>query len=114
MNGWWHDTETWGIALGAVTPLAVAVIQQPRWPAQARWAVGWACAVIVAVVTCLANGDFDDGSTLLRTIVLTVVTAQATYAGWKRSGFVPAIEHATSPRPDGPGEPTRGGPGPVR
>lgn len=96
LHEWLHDTESWGLALGFVAPLAIAVIQQPRWTARQRWAVGWLCAIIIGVLTCLANGTLDQGDTVLRTLIIVIVASQAAYAGWKR-GPAPVIERATSP-----------------
>jgi len=97
MNGIWGDSESWGLLLGFLAPLAIAIIQQPTWPKGARWIVGWACAVVIGLVTCLANGDFGHGATVLRTVVLVIAASQATYTGWK-AGVAPKIESATSPR----------------
>lgn len=91
------DIDTWALLLGVLSPLAIAVIQQPRWSPVARWFVGWLCALIIGAVTCLASGVLDQPSTVLRVCVLVLVAAQAAYVGWQKSGVVPAIERATSP-----------------
>lgn len=96
MDEFFGDTESWGLALGFISPLAIAVVQQPRWSPTVRWVVGWACALIVGLITCLARGDLD-GTTVLRTVVLTVLAAQAAYGGWSK-GPAAVIERATSPR----------------
>lgn len=59
--------------------------------------VAWVAALVVGFLAVAANGQLDDGSTLLRTLALTLVAAQATYTGWKH-GPARVIEHATSPR----------------
>jgi hypothetical protein len=97
MSAIWGDSESWGLLLGFLAPLAIAIIQQPRWPAPIRWVVGWACAIIIGLVTCLANGTLDHAPTVLRTIVLVIAASQATYTGWQKA-VAPAIETATSPR----------------
>jgi hypothetical protein len=96
MSAIWGDSESWGLLLGFLAPLAIAIIEQPTWSRTARWVVGWACAIIIGLVTCLANGDFTHGATVLRTIVLVIAASEATYTGWRKA-VTPAIETATSP-----------------
>lgn len=100
MHGVFGDTESWGLILGIVSPLGIAVIQQPTWPAWLRWAVGWAAALAVGALTVLAHGG-GSGGTWLRTLALTLVASQAAYVGW-RNGPAKAIEKATSPMPVSP------------
>lgn len=92
------DTVSWGLILGVLTPLATSVVQQPVWGAKTRALVGAAVSVVVGVVTCLANGDIGSGQTVLSTIAVVLVAAQATYKGfWKPTGIAVATEQATSP-----------------
>jgi hypothetical protein len=93
---WPNDTESWGLLFGVVAPLAIAVVQQPTWSPAARWVVGWLCAVMVGILTCLAKGTIDEGDTVLRTVAVVLVASQATYAGW-RHGPAALIERVTSP-----------------
>uniref|UniRef100_UPI003F491C80 hypothetical protein n=1 Tax=Nonomuraea sp. CA-251285 TaxID=3240002 RepID=UPI003F491C80 len=93
------DVETWALLLGVLSPLAIAVVQQPRWTGATRMVIGWLCALIVGAVTCLANGVLTEPATALRVCVLTLVAAQAAYVGWQKAGIVPKIERATSPPP---------------
>ena len=93
------DVETWGLLLGVLSPLAIAIIEQPRWTGATRMIVGWVCALIIGAVTCLAHGVLTEPTTVLRVCVLVLVAAQAAHAGWKKAGISPAIEHATSPSP---------------
>lgn len=90
------NTQMWGLILGFVSPLGIAVLQQPGWPSWLRWLVGWACAAVVGLLTVLASGQITHGTTMWTTLVLTVVASQAAYAGW-RNGPASAIERATSP-----------------
>jgi hypothetical protein len=90
------DTETWGLAVGALSPLLIAIVQQPRWSPRVRVMVAWVCAVMLGLATCLARGDLADAPTVVRTCLLVLLSAQAVLTGWKRLGIVPAIETRTA------------------
>jgi hypothetical protein len=92
------DTVSWGLILGVLTPLATALVQQPRWGTKTRAVVGALVAIVVGVVTCLANGDIESGQTVLATVAVVLVAAQATYKGfWQPTRIAPKVEAATSP-----------------
>lgn len=95
------DTVSWGLVLGVVMPILTAIVQQPRWSDRTRTIVGWAMSIVAAIITCLANGSFhfDQGQTVLATIAVVLVAAQATYVGWKKTGLTGKIEAVTSPDP---------------
>lgn len=94
------DTVSWGLILGVVTPWLTAIVQQPRWSNGLRAVVGAVISVLVGIGTCLANGDIHSGQTVLATIAVVLVAAQATYSQlWKPTGVAGAIESATSPSP---------------
>lgn len=96
------DTVSWGLILGVVTPLLTAIVQQPKWKwgRGLRAVVGAVISVLVGIGTCLANGDIHSGQTVLATIAVVLVAAQATYSQlWKPTGVAGAIESATSPSP---------------
>lgn len=96
------DTASWALLAGVVTPLITSVVQQPRWTARVRTLVGVAAAVVIGVLTLLANGALNDGpQTVLSMLALVVVTSAAAYKNlWVPVGVAPAIEHATSPGSD--------------
>lgn len=99
---WYTDTASWALILGVLTPLVVAVVQQPTWPQPVRAVISLLAAVIVGVVTVLANGGLSDTSGWLGIIALVLVASQTAYRNlWKPLGVAPAIEGATSPRPKG-------------
>lgn len=94
------DTVSWGLIFGVVTPLLTSLVQQPKWSSGLRAVVGALVSVLVGVGTCLANGDIHNGQTVLSTIAVVLVAAQATYSQlWKPTGVSPALESATSPKP---------------
>jgi hypothetical protein len=92
------DTQSWGLILGVLTPLVVSIIQQPRWSDPVRAIIHVVAAVVVGVVTVLANGQITDQSTILTTIAVVLVASSAAYGYvWKPLGVAPKIERATSP-----------------
>lgn len=95
------DTASWAMLAAVVTPLLTSVAQRPSWPKRVRVAISVAVSVVVALVTLLANGAFNEGpQTVLSIIALVVVTSAASYRNiWKPSGIALAIESATSPKP---------------
>ncbi len=91
-----NDTEAWGLLLGAVTPWATALVQQPAWSKSLRAVVGTVISAIVGIVTVLARGDIAHAQTVLTTVALTVVASKAFYDGlWQHTG-AGALESATS------------------
>ncbi|ROR42938.1 hypothetical protein [Kitasatospora cineracea] len=91
-----NDTEAWGLLLGALTPWATALIQQPAWSKPLRAVVGTLLSAIVGTVTVLARGDIAHAQTALTTIALTVVASKTFYDGlWQHTGAA-ALEQATS------------------
>lgn len=91
------DSVSWGLMLGVLMPILTSVVQQPKWSDRTRTIVGWTMSVVGGVVTCLANGSFQEGQTLVATIAVVLVAAQSTYVGWKKTGLTGTIEKATSP-----------------
>lgn len=93
------DSVSWGLVLGVVMPILTSIVQQPRWSDRTRTIVAWLLSAVGGIVTCLANGSFDEGQTMIATIAVVLVAAQATYVGWKKTGLTGKIEQATSPTP---------------
>lgn len=91
------DSMSWGLIAGVLLPILTSVVQQPKWSPRLRTIVGWTMSVVAGVVTCLANGSFDETKTVLATVAVVLVAAQSAYAGWKRTGLTGAVESATSP-----------------
>ncbi len=92
-----NDTEAWGLLLGAVTPWATALVQQPHWAKPVRAVVGAVASGIVGIVTVLARGDIAHAQTALTTVALAVVASKTFYDGlWQHAG-AGALERATAP-----------------
>lgn len=98
MNDLLTDSTSWALILGVLTPLIVAVVQQPKWTPKVRALVGLAAAVVIGFVSVLASGDLDDTQSLLGVIALVFVASSSAYkALWKPTGVARAIETTTSP-----------------
>jgi hypothetical protein len=95
---WFADTASWALIAGVLTPILVSLVQQPRWSEGLRAIVALAVAVVVGVLTVLANGGFADASGSLGVIALVLVASNTAYKTfWKPTGVSPAIEAKTSP-----------------
>lgn len=95
---WFADTASWALIAGVLTPILVSLVQQPRWSQSLRAIVALVVAVIVGVLTVLANGGFADASGSLGIIALVLVASNTAYKTfWKPTGVAPVIEDKTSP-----------------
>lgn len=96
------DSSTaWALVVGALTPVLVAAVNQPRWTRQTRQVVAVVVAVLVGLVTVIVQGaaDFSAEGAVI-TIAAVVGAAQAAYAVlWRPTGVAPAVMRATSPGP---------------
>lgn len=91
------NPELWSAALAVVLPLAIAVVNQPRWSS----AVKGLLMLLVAAGDGLGTAYFNDsfhGRTVVSCVLLAVIVIGTTYRTlWKPSGIAPAIERVTSP-----------------
>jgi hypothetical protein len=95
---WFTDTASWALILGVLTPLLVSVVQQPKWSQQVRAVVAAVAAIVVGLLTVLANGGFNDASGVLGIVALVLVASNTAYKTlWKPMGVAPMIEAKTSP-----------------
>lgn len=87
------------LAVGALIPLLISIVNQPRWSTQTRTVMSVGVAALAGLVTFVAdNGlDFSSPSRLITTVVGVILAATTSYSTiWKPSGVAPSIEHATS------------------
>lgn len=92
------DSASWALILGVLTPLVVALVQQPGWSRPLRAIVSVVASVVVGVITVAANGDLTEPRPVLAVIALVLVASNTAYTTlWKPTGVAPAIEGATSP-----------------
>lgn len=99
----WADSTQWLLIAGVLTPLITSVVQRPTWPERVRVVVGVVAAVVIGVLTLLANGTLgavlnDGAHTWLSLLALVIVASATAYKTlWKPSGVALAIENATTP-----------------
>lgn len=92
------DLQMWSLIVGFFMPLAIALVQQPRWSNAARAAVMFVLCAVAGAVTAYLNGDLENGRSLVSSVLLVLVTTISMFKGlWKPTGVAPAIESATSP-----------------
>jgi hypothetical protein len=90
----------WALAVGFFSPPVISVIQQSRWSARQQSLVAFAFYLVVAAVTAYVAGLFN-APDILRLALLIFLAAGTSYKTlWKPTGVSPAIEAATSPKPD--------------
>jgi len=98
------DLQMWALVVGFLSPIVLAIINQPTWSAPVKSFVAFVWSAIVAAVTLWLSPNSFDGKNLISTFLLVFVTAVATYRGfWKTSNIAPQIQAATSPKPAVPG-----------
>jgi len=104
-------STSWALIAGVLTPLLTSLVQQPQWTNRTRSLVGVAVAIVIGILTCLAQGTLDlidtQPENVLATLALVLVASQAAYQSlWKMTGIAPAIERATSKNPPYPPDPS--------
>lgn len=100
------DLTAWGILVGTVAPLVIAVVQRPGWSDTARVMVSVLFCTIVGAGTAVLDGTISSGpitfSSVLHGAVAVILAAQVAYRNfWKPMGTAEAIERATSPARSG-------------
>ena len=90
------DLQMFSALVGFFLPLAISVVQQPKWPEWFR--------VLSAVVLCsftgfgiaYLQGDLD-GRSLVSSILIVLTVSLTTYRNvWKASGIAGRVENATA------------------
>jgi hypothetical protein len=93
------DADTWTIALGAVLPPVIALINQVHWPAQLKAVVALVVCFVASLLVVWARGPVD-WRDWRHTAILVTGAALATYRWlWQPSRIAPSIEAATSVGP---------------
>lgn len=84
------------IIVGAVLPLVLTFIMQPKWAPTVKAIVALAACLVAAIGQVAVEGGFS-ASSFSASFLSIVVACQATYHGyWKHTGL-PDIEDITSP-----------------
>lgn len=96
-----NQVTAWALILGAITPLLVSVVNQPRWTGLTRQLVMLGIALAVGLVNVIVQGLVIDWSlsfgNVLVILASVVGATQAAYTVlWKPTGIAGKVEAATS------------------
>lgn len=98
MNAELNNVELWSLIVGFFLPLAISVVQQQRWGSGFRAVVGFVVCLVAAAGTVFFTHGLHVDEHLVKSALLVIVTAQATYSNlWKPTGVSPSVEAATTP-----------------
>jgi peptidoglycan/LPS O-acetylase OafA/YrhL len=90
--------QMWSLIIGALAPIVIAWVQQPKWAEWLRAVVTVVFCLIVGSVNVWLNGDFAKASDWVAAVGLIFMAAITAYKGfWKPTGIAPKMEAATSP-----------------
>lgn len=89
----------WLLAVGFFSPLAIAVIEQSRWPVRLQSLVAFAFYLVVATVTAYLQGIFTATGWVVAVLVVFISAGNAYKLLWQPTGVTDAIREATSPHP---------------
>ena len=82
---------------GVVTPLVIAVLQQPRLASWQRSAVSVAASVVIGGAVALSTGMFDDAKSLITVLVVLYTVSKTFYQKlWSKVGLTQKIEAKTT------------------
>lgn len=84
--------------IGSLLPMAVAVVNQPRWPAWGRAAATAVLCVVAGGVSAAAAGELTGKSWLQAAGVVFAAALLTYHAWWKPSGITSTIEQKTAIR----------------
>lgn len=91
------NAELWSLIVGFISPMLIAVVDQPGWTRAARTAVQVAVSVVIGLATAYFAGDFT-GKDVVSNILIASVAAISAYKGiFQPTGMAPRVARATSP-----------------
>lgn len=86
----------WNLVIGALLPLVISVLQQPRFSSQTRSIITVVVCALGGLGTAYFNGDFE-AADITGSILIVAVATITFYKGFfKPTGVSSAIENATS------------------
>lgn len=86
----------WSTIVGFLSPLVVAIIQQPKFHDAAKAVITFLYCLVTAFITVILEGRFTQ-ERFVTSLLFVFVTAITAYKGlWKPTGAAPAIESATT------------------
>lgn len=95
-----NNPALWALAVGFFSPPIISAIQQARWSPRIRSLVAFAFYLFVAAVTAWIAGLFNAADVVRLALLIFLAAATSYKALWKPTGVSPAIERATSRKPD--------------
>lgn len=90
------DAQMWSLIVGFLSPLVIAVIQQPTWRGPIRVAVTAGFSLVAGMVTAALNGDLTGRSTVSCFLIVAVTSIAAYQNLWRPARAAPWIEAKTS------------------
>src|SRR5690348_15249531 len=87
------DLIQWSALVGVLTPLVLAVIQQPTFPKWARVLVMVVGSCVAAIITASLQGQLDWHRWEHSVIVVATLAVVFYHGGWKKLGVTGWIEH---------------------
>lgn len=91
-----QEVASWGILIGALLPILIAILNQPQWTDQQKRFIALGVAFVSGTGTVIVSGNFDPGNWVV-TIAAVLGASQAAYTVlWKPTKIAPRIEAATS------------------
>ena len=90
------DSELWAAVLGYLLPLAIAIVNQPRWSGAVKGLFMLLVATADGLGAAYFNGEFSGKNIVTCLLTAAVAIGVAYHTVWKPSGIAPGIEHATS------------------
>jgi uncharacterized membrane protein len=88
----------WSAIVAFFVPVVVALINQPKWPAQVKAGLFFVVSLVAAGGTAYFQGDLT-GKRFLDSALIIVAAAAAYYHGlWKPTQVAPTIEAKSSPK----------------
>ena len=87
------------LLVGALLPLAIAVINQPQWHSGFKSVMAFVLCFVASLVLAWFRGEINHQD-LVETFATVYGAAMVTYTAlWKPTNVAPSIESATSPTP---------------
>lgn len=93
------DAQLWSAFLGFAAPPLIAVVQQPRWSSTAKTLVMLLSSVALGAGSAYFNGQFT-AHTIGGNVLIAAIAAGSAYQTVWKPTIAPAIERATSRRPN--------------
>jgi hypothetical protein len=91
------DAALLAAVIAVITPLLIAIVNQPRLTSGWRLFIALSVSTVVGVLTAAANGDLGANQSTVTSIFVVIAATQASYKYLWADTVVPYIEWLTSP-----------------